>query len=394
MIPTAAGAVLSARPRRSEPAVIDELLQHLSTAVIVLDAQLVIVQLNQSAEMLLQTSGQRCLGERIDTVLSPVRGRGDVSAAFEQALRSGQSFTARAVRLRLPQGGELQADYTVSPYAPSSVARVSTVPSGLIVEVSPSDSTAQIRRDEAQASIQESARQLLRGLAHEVKNPLGGVRGAAQLLERELPTEQLKEYTRIIIDEADRLRDLVDRLLTTQQKPYLSNVNVHRVLERVLQLIVVETPDLEIERDYDPSIPTLRADEAQIIQAVLNVLRNAQQALQENGTGDGAPPRITVRTRIHRQVTLGLRRHRLAVRLELIDNGPGIPPEIMDKMFLPMISGRAAGSGLGLSIAQAIVSQHQGTIECTSEPGRTRFAIMLPVEPAAPEPPVEHADER
>lgn len=394
MIPTAAGAVLAARPRRAEPIVIDELLQHLSTAVIVLDAKLTIVQLNQAAEMLLQTSGQRCLGERIESVLVPVGGTADTGIAFQQALRSGQSFTARAVRLRLPQGAELQADYTVSPYAPSSVARVTSVPSGLIVEVSPIDSTAQIRRDEAQASIQESARQLLRGLAHEVKNPLGGVRGAAQLLERELPTEQLREYTRIIIDEADRLRDLVDRLLTTHQKPYYSNVNVHRVLERVLQLISVESPELALERDYDPSIPALRADEAQLIQAVLNVLRNAQQALEEGGTGDGQPPRIKVRTRIVRQVTLGLRRQRLAVRIELCDNGPGIPPEIMDKMFLPMISGRAAGSGLGLSIAQGIVSQHQGTIECTSEPGRTRFAITLPVEQAQLEQQPEHADER
>ena len=396
MIPTAPGALLDAATRSSEKAHSDDLLQHLSTAVLVLDGGLHIVRLNQAAEQLLQTSALRCLGERIDTVLTPValtpldkasaeRSSHSTNAAFQEALRSGQSFTARSIRLRLPQGAELQVDYTVTAYAPRSVARVSTIPSGLIVEVSPADSTAQIRRDEAQASIQESARQLLRGLAHEVKNPLGGVRGAAQLLERELPTEQLREYTRIIIDEADRLRDLVDRLLTTQHKPFYSDVNIHRVLERVLQLIEVETPQLCVERDYDPSIPALRADEAQLIQATLNVLRNAQQALAERGTGKGDRPKIIVRSRIVRQPTLGLRRHRLAVRLELIDNGPGIPTEIMDKIFLPMISGRAAGSGLGLSIAQGIVSQHQGTIECTSEPGRTRFAITLPVEHAPSE---------
>ncbi len=395
MIPTAPEALLEGTKLRSDRTfpgkMSDDLLQHLSTAVLVLDGGLRIVQLNQAAEQLLQTSALRCLGERIDSVLTPLaltavdRSGPSTNAAFQQAMRSGQSFTARAVRLRLPQGGELQVDYTVTAYAPRSVARVSTVPSGLIVEVSPADSTAQIRRDEAQASIQESARQLLRGLAHEVKNPLGGVRGAAQLLERELPTEQLREYTRIIIDEADRLRDLVDRLLTTQHKPFYSDVNVHRVLERVLQLIEVETPELCVERDYDPSIPLLRADEAQLIQAMLNVLRNAQQALAERGTGKGDRPRIIVRSRILRQPTLGLRRHRLAVRIELIDNGPGIPPDIMDKIFLPMISGRATGSGLGLSIAQGIVSQHQGTIECTSEPGRTRFAITLPVEHARSE---------
>ncbi len=395
MIPTAPDALLDGTKLRGDrsPAgkMSDDLLQHLSTAVLVLDGGLCVVQLNQAAEQLLQISALRCLGERIDAVITPLaltaddRSAASTHAAFQQAMRSGQSFTARSVRLRLPQGGELQVDYTVTAYAPRSIARVSTVPSGLIVEVSPADSTAQIRRDEAQASIQESARQLLRGLAHEVKNPLGGVRGAAQLLERELPTEQLREYTRIIIDEADRLRDLVDRLLTTQHKPFYSDVNVHRVLERVLQLIEVETPELCVERDYDPSIPLLRADEAQLIQAVLNVLRNAQQALAERGTGKGDRPRIIARSRIVRQPTLGLRRHRLAVRLELIDNGPGIPPELMDKIFLPMISGRATGSGLGLSIAQAIVSQHQGTIECTSEPGRTRFAITLPVEHAQSE---------
>ena len=396
MIPTSPGVLLDARTPSVDMPSAEDLLQHLSTAVLVLDGALCIAQVNQAAEQLLQTSALRCLGERIDSVLVPLGALssgtdGDSTyAAFQQALRSGQSFTARAVRLRLPHGGELQVDYTVSPYTPRSVARISAVPSGLIVEVSPADSTAQIRRDEAQASIQESARQLLRGLAHEVKNPLGGVRGAAQLLERELPTEQLREYTRIIIDEADRLRDLVDRLLTTQQKPFYSEVNIHRVLERVLQLIEVETPALRIERDYDPSIPLLRADEAQLIQATLNVLRNAQQALAEGGTGKGDRPRIYVRSRIVRQPTVGPRRHRLAVRLELSDNGPGIPPEIMDKMFLPMISGRAAGSGLGLSIAQGIVSQHQGTIECTSEPGRTRFAITLPVEHA----PIENANER
>lgn len=396
MIPTAPDVLLESsklRSDRSHPGKMsDDLLQHLSTAVLVLDGSLRIVQLNQAAEQLLQTSAMRALGERIDTVLTPLaltsadRSGLSTEAAFQEAMRSGQSFTARAVRLRLPHGGELQVDYTVTAYAPRSVARVSTVPSGLIVEVSPADSTAQIRRDEAQASIQESARKLLRGLAHEVKNPLGGVRGAAQLLERELPTEQLREYTRIIIDEADRLRDLVDRLLTTQHKPFYSDVNVHRILERVLQLIEVETPELCVERDYDPSIPSLRADEAQLIQAILNVLRNAQQALAERGTGNtGDRPRIVVRSRIVRQPMLGPRRHRLAVRLELIDNGPGIPPDIMDKIFLPMISGRATGSGLGLSIAQGIVSQHQGTIECTSEPGRTRFAIILPVEHAQSE---------
>lgn len=357
----------------------DELLQHLATAVLVLDARLNVRTLNQSAEILLQVSGQRCIGEAAATVL--IAGRSIIeptTSALLRAQASGSSITLRATWLRLSAGGEVPVDLTITP--------VTGACAELIVELTPLEPANQLRRDETQANVQESARLLLRGLAHEIKNPLGGVRGAAQLLARELPTQQLREYTTIIIDEADRLRDLVDRLLAPTPRMSYLPTNIHHVIERVIQLIQVETPGVAIDRDYDPSAPDLQADEAQLIQAVLNVMRNAQQALTEpsvdNATlrAEHGAPKITIRTRVLRQITIGMRRLRLALRVELIDNGPGIPEAIADKLFFPMISGRANGTGLGLSIAQAIVTQHHGLIECTSRAGHTRFTLTLPLE--------------
>ena len=358
---------------------LSDVLQHLATAVLVVDAQLQIRTINQAAEVLLQVSGQRCVGELATTVLVAGSTSAEpTSWALIRARASGSSMTLRATTLRLPSGSDITVDLTVTPIAERS--------GDLVVEIAPLQPAIQLRRDEAQASVQASAQLLLRGLAHEIKNPLGGVRGAAQLLQHELPTAHLREYTKIIIDEADRLRDLVDRLLAPRPRMRYQPTNIHHALERVLRLIAVETPGLHIERDYDPSVPALAADEGQLIQALLNVLRNAQQALTEHLPGstpassDAPPPRITVRTRVVRQATIGMRRLRLALCLELIDNGPGIPAAIADQLFLPMISGRANGTGLGLSIAQAIIAQHHGTIECTSRPGQTRFSITLPME--------------
>jgi two-component system, NtrC family, nitrogen regulation sensor histidine kinase GlnL len=215
---------------------------------------------------------------------------------------------------------------------------------------------------------------VLRGLAHEVKNPLGGLRGAAQLLERELSDKQLKEYTRIIVHEADRLRNLVDRVMGGYTPLNKRPVNVHEVLEHVRKLVLVETPvGLTVRCDYDPSLPTLQADAEQLIQAALNILRNSVQALGGKGT-------VVIRTRIERSFTIGHTHHRLALRVDIEDNGPGIPAELLDKIFYPMVTGRADGTGLGLSIAQDIVARHGGLIECASQPGRTLFTLYLPVE--------------
>ncbi|MEM8547632.1 MAG: nitrogen regulation protein NR(II), partial [Pseudomonadota bacterium] len=233
-----------------------------------------------------------------------------------------------------------------------------------------------ISREEGLISAQEATRSVVRGLAHEIKNPLGGVRGAAQLLARALPDEHLREYTSIIIEEADRLRDLVDRMLGPKRQLQVAPVNIHEVTEHVRNLIGAEAGDAtELLRDYDPSLPSIVGDRPQLIQAVLNIVRNAYQATE--GLDHGS---ITLRTRSHRQFTIGTRRHRLVCRLDIEDNGPGIPEDLQHAIFVPMISSRAEGTGLGLSISQAIINRHQGLLDCTSEPGKTIFTIYLPME--------------
>jgi two-component system nitrogen regulation sensor histidine kinase GlnL len=250
----------------------------------------------------------------------------------------------------------------------------------------------QTRQDREERALGQAraTKELIRNLAHEIKNPLGGIRGAAQLLEMEVETRALTEYTQVIINEADRLQALVDRLLAPHRKPHVvSDVNIHEVCERVRSLILAEFPrGLEVQRDYDVSIPDFRGDREQLIQAVLNIAHNAAQALA-GGRADGdsklsgriaaGDARITLRTRIARQVTLGKQRYRLALELHIEDNGPGVPESIRDRIFYPLVSGRDGGSGLGLTLAQTFVQQHQGTIECESEPGRTVFKTVIPL---------------
>jgi two-component system nitrogen regulation sensor histidine kinase GlnL len=215
---------------------------------------------------------------------------------------------------------------------------------------------------------------LVRGLAHEIKNPLGGLRGAAQLLDMELSDPELKEYTQIIIAESDRLQGLMDKMLGPNKPPQKSPLNIHEVLERIRTLVQAEsTGNIVIHADYDPSIPDIIADKNQLIQALLNIVRNAVQAINKQGL-------IMFKTRIHRQMTIGRKRYRLTLRIDIMDNGPGIEPDMMHQIFYPMITGRAEGTGLGLSIAQSLINHHNGLIECTSEPGNTVFSIYLPLE--------------
>lgn len=231
----------------------------------------------------------------------------------------------------------------------------------------------------------ETHRQLLRNLAHEVKNPLGGLRGAAQLLEGELPDPSLAEYTQVIISEADRLQALVDRLIGPQRVPlHARPVNIHEICERVSALIQAEFRDgLAIVRDYDASMPDLQGDAARLMQAVLNVARNAAQELSIQSAGDDAPaPQITLRTRVARRVMLAHRQHRLAAVLSIIDNGPGVPEHIRDRIFHPLVTARPGGTGLGLSLAQDFVQQHGGIIEFESRPRHTEFRLVLPMEHA------------
>jgi two-component system nitrogen regulation sensor histidine kinase GlnL len=239
----------------------------------------------------------------------------------------------------------------------------------------------QTRQDREERALGQSqvTKELIRNLAHEIKNPLGGIRGAAQLLELEIDQAELGEYTQVIIHEADRLQLLVDRLLAPHRKAQVvADVNIHEVLERIRSLVLAEYPrGLMIERDYDTSIPEFRGDREQLIQAVLNIVHNATQALAEQIEAGSA--RIVMRTRIARQETIGKQRYRLALELHIQDNGPGVPESIRDQIFYPLVSGREGGSGLGLTLAQTFVQQHLGTIDCDSVPGRTVFRILIPL---------------
>ncbi|MBX3603281.1 MAG: PAS domain-containing sensor histidine kinase [Rubrivivax sp.] len=263
-------------------------------------------------------------------------------------------------------------------------------PQRVLVELIEIEQQTRLDREERTLGLAQANKELVRNLAHEIKNPLGGIRGAAQLLAMELPGKELAEYTNVIIHEADRLQALVDRLLAPHRRPHVvSDVNIHEVCERVRSLVLAEFPrGLTVVRDYDTSIPEFRGDREQLIQAVLNVVHNATQALS-GGRADGGSPyagriargdaMILLRTRIVRQATFGRQRFRLALELHIEDNGPGVPEDLRDRIFHPLVSGREGGSGLGLTLAQTFVQQHQGTIECDSVPGRTVFRILIPL---------------
>ena len=252
-------------------------------------------------------------------------------------------------------------------------------PGEVVVELLPLEQQARQEREERLIDQAQANKELIRNLAHEIKNPLGGIRGAAQLLQMELDSRELIEYTQVIIHEADRLQSLVDRLLAPHRRPHVvGDVNIHEVCERVRSLILAEFPKgLRVVRDYDTSIPEFRGDREQLIQAVLNIAHNAAQALGERiAAGDA---RIVFRTRVGRQVTFGKQRYRLALELHVIDNGPGVPDSIKDRIFYPLVSGRDGGSGLGLTLAQTFVQQHHGLIECESVPGETDFKLLIPL---------------
>ncbi|OPX56357.1 PAS/PAC sensor signal transduction histidine kinase [Oceanospirillum multiglobuliferum] len=344
------------------------LLDNLSTAIIQLDGQLRLIYLNPAAEMLFACGANRAIGQPMSTLFTE---QDQTTHNWQHAVEEGHPFTKRETVLTLPNGTQKTVDYTVNP---------AMTPNGytLVVELQARDRLLRISREEELLAQQETLRTLVRGMAHEIKNPLGGIRGAAQLLERALPDDNLKDYTEVIISEADRLRNLVDRMLGPRKLTQFSEVNIHKVLEHVFALISAEALGrIKLVRDYDPSLPDLYGDQEQLIQAVLNIVRNAMQALEESGQADS---QITFRTRAKRQFTLGAERHRLLCQMDIIDNGPGIPPELLESIFYPLVTGRASGTGLGLSIAQTILHQHHGLIECRSEPGKTLFRLLIPLE--------------
>ena len=348
------------------------LLDNLTTATLLLNAELRLDYMNPAAEMLLAVSGQRSHGQFISELFTEST---EALNSLRQAVEQAHPFTKREAQLTSLTGQAITVDYAVTPI----LHQGNTL---LLLEVHPRDRLLRITKEEAQLSKQETTKMLVRGLAHEIKNPLGGIRGAAQLLARELPEDGLRDYTNVIIEEADRLRNLVDRMLGSNKLPSLAMTNIHEVLERVCSLVDAESQGcITLVRDYDPSLPDVLIDREQMIQAVLNIVRNAMQAISsQNELRLG---RITLRSRAMRQFTIGHVRHRLVARVEIIDNGPGIPSELQDTLFYPMVSGRPDGTGLGLAITQNIISQHQGLIECESHAGHTAFSIFLPLEQGA-----------
>jgi len=339
----------------------EQLLETLNTAVLLLDNQLLLVYLNPAAENLFEISRRQITGHYWpDTI----HAGGPLVDRLRATLKTRHPFTERELELHTATGQRMTVDCIVTPSGTEE----------LLLEIMQVDRHLRIAHEEHLLVQQQAARELLRGMAHEIKNPLGGLRGAAQLLESELHSDGLKEYTRVIIGEADRLTNLVDRMLGPNNILENRIINIHQVLEHVRSLVDAESyPGLELLRKYDPSIPEFPADSELLIQAVLNLVRNAAQA--------GAK-KITLVSRTQRQFTIGHIRYKLVIRVDIVDDGPGIPAAMQEKIFYPMVTGRAGGTGLGLSIAQSMINQHHGIIEFTSEPGRTVFTVFLPLEVA------------
>lgn len=348
------------------PAYQQNILDNLSTAIVLLSNDMLIEYINPACENLLQVSSRQAISSPLEKVIL-------VDEAFKNRLLNAiidlQPISEYESSIMLPDGRKLMIDYVLTPL------QLADSKTQLMLEISHMDRHIRITREEKLLTEQNATRNLVRGMAHEIKNPLGGLRGAAQLLERELPGEELKEYTQIIIGEADRLQVLVDSMLGPNNVPKKRNVNIHQILEHVRQLITVELGSAEhihFKRDYDPSLPDIMADSDMMIQAVLNITQNAVQALGGNGE-------ITLKTRPLRHFTIGHTHHKLVLQTDIIDNGPGIPEDIQEQIFYPMVTGRAEGTGLGLSIAQSLINQHDGLIKVSSHPGETIFTIYLPL---------------
>ena len=333
-------------------------LDLLATAVVILDDEFVVRYANPAADNLLTAGARSLIGQPF---LGFFAERAELERSLDEARVIHWDYSARTVTY-------VRTGREPVPFS-CTVTRIDAFGLGLLAELRPIEHELRLAREERLESEQSANRELIRNLAHEIKNPLGGLRGSAQLLERELDRAELREYTQVIIKEADRLQSLMDRMLTPHRAPRVEPVSVHEVLERVRSLGRAEF-GIDIERDYDPSLPELMADREQLIQAVLNIARNAAQA--------GART-VTFRTRALRNTTILRQRHKLALELQVIDDGPGVPAEIQDKIFNPLVSGREGGTGLGLSLAQTFVHYHQGVIEFESRPGRTTFRILLPL---------------
>jgi two-component system nitrogen regulation sensor histidine kinase GlnL len=342
---------------------LDKVVENLHTTVMILDEGLRLRYINPAGETLFAASAQRFIGLPVQDLIFDY----DLIEALSHVLETNSPFTERELVMNLGFDHKVTVDLTALPVMEEGLGN------GLIVEMKQQDRHLRISREEGLLAQGNATRALVRGLAHEIKNPLGGLRGAAQLLERELHNEELKEYTHIIISEADRLQALMNQMLGPNTLPRRRALNIHEPLERVRQVVAAELSEkIQIKRDYDPSIPDIFADMDQMIQALMNLTRNAAQAVGDEGE-------IILRTRAMRHYTIGHVLHKLVARIDVIDNGPGIADEMRESLFLPMITGRAGGTGLGLPIAQSMINLNGGLIEWESEPGKTVFTVLLPV---------------
>ncbi|MGW8269135.1 MAG: nitrogen regulation protein NR(II) [Burkholderiales bacterium] len=341
-------------------------LDLLSTAVVVLDGDFRVRYVNPAAEALLETASRTLIGQPFLRLFPEIE---DLEPAVRESLEVHWSYSAPSVGF--PRSGRESLQLACL------ITRTEAPDAPFVVELRPIEMLLRLAREERLLSEQQVHRELIRNLAHEIRNPLGGLRGSAQLLEAELAEPALREYTQVIIKEADRLQVLLDRLLTPHRAPKTGPLNIHEVLERVGRVVEAEFgPRIEIQRDYDPSVPELHGDMEQLIQALLNVARNAAQAILGGPEGKGT---ILFRTRVLRQVMIARQRYRLALELQIVDNGPGVPEDLQERIFHPLVSGREGGSGIGLALAQTFVQYHGGVIECESRPGHTVFSITLPL---------------
>jgi two-component system nitrogen regulation sensor histidine kinase GlnL len=347
-----------------------ELLDALSTGIVMLDASLCPIYANVAAQGLLAFSLKQARGRPFGDFLHDSNG---LTAILRRALETGEGIADREISVR-PVGAPRDTrtlDVTITPLEGQVTG------SHLLLEIADTTQRRRISRDNDLLNRLDGSRLMIRQLAHEIKNPLGGLRGAAQLLERELEEQRLREYTQVIIGEADRLTTLVDSIAGPTRPAHKTAINIHEVCEHVHHLLRAEAPvDVVVERDYDPSLPGAYLDRNQIIQALLNVARNALQAVGHRG-------QIILRTRALSGSSIGSRRHRLVASVQVQDDGPGVPDELRQILFYPLVTSRAGGSGLGLAVAQELVTRNGGLIEFESEPGRTVFTLLLPLGDAS-----------
>lgn len=347
-----------------------KILDNLALAVFLVDEDLCIKYLNPAAEEIVSTGVRHALGRPLTDFIQDTDD--ELINHIQDSIRKGHPITQREVCMKRLGGGELIIDCSTIPILTKNEETL------CLLEISKVDHMVRISREEHLLSETQATQNMLRGLAHEIKNPLGGVRGAAQLLAGELVEASLREYTDVIINEADRLRKLVDRMFGPNVTPVKQSLNVHNVLEHIRHLALAETPSgVEFKVDYDPSIPEIHADRDLLVQAILNIVRNAVRASISDLSNE--KPEVQLKTRVLRQYTLGDVMHRLVVEISVTDNGPGVSAELKPQIFFPMVSGNEHGTGLGLPISQNLINLHNGLIEFDSMPGHTQFRVLLPL---------------